>query len=462
MELFISSVIPAITLFIGLILGYFLAFFTQKSRQTNQPTNNHQLKSFYDQKIDQLNDTLNSERQIKETLLQKSSSYETQLSTLQSLLTKLDDKFVDISSNVLNKNTEHFLRLVEERHNKYRIHNDQIHSQQTEAVSSLLDPMKKELNRLHEVTSQIEYKREQAYTALKQKCDGMSSQFAQVFDNPIKTGAWGEVQFEKIIELSGMVKHVDYQCQTAYQGDHHDTLRPDAIIRLPQDKCIVVDTKTSMSSYVDFVNNDKNNQEQKNQAQKEHIKKIKNHIKNISNKSYIKHIHNLKKQPVTPEFIVMFVPLEGLYSIALEHNIDLFEEAAKYNVIITTPSSLFALVKTVAFIWKEHDIIHNAKNMARIASCVLDELNTLSTKLEKLGKSLDSSIKAYNDSLNVMNNKLIQHSEKLENLGAQGKILGNIQPLRTLAHISENHNHQRQEPNPPRDFVQTKNLNKSS
>ena len=411
----------AIALLFGVLGGYWMAFKSLNPRlrglQEGLHGNQHlleQQKVRYEEDIGGLNQQLRKTHQEKEMHHRNFIALKVQTDQYRKTNELLNKKFETISQNILNSNTAHFLNLVEERYDKHRQKKEEEHFQQKKQVSSLIQPVSERLEQLHEVTTKLEAARKEAYSSLQQRCEAMSAQFSQTFANPVQTGTWGEIQLRKVMELSGMTKHVDFVTQTSFLGGSEQTLRPDAIVHLPHGKCIIIDAKTPMlKSYIEMMESSKRSEDK----QREHLDKLKKHIKSIAKKSYHENIRYAGQETVTPEFVVMFIPLEGLYAMALEHDVTLFDEAATHNVIITTPSSFFALIKTVAFIWKEHDVTHNAKEVGEIALDIMRYLQEFSKELNGLGRGLRKSVKQYNKTLALFNENLLPQTEQLEQLG---------------------------------------------
>src|SRR5690606_12001606 len=228
-------------------------------------------------------------------------------------------------------------------------------------------------------------------------------------------GNWGEFVLERILEVSGLIKDQEYFTQHSDTNAEGNLVRPDVVIKLPEEKHIVIDSKVSLVAYESYVNSDSESERQG--YLKEHLLSVKTHIKQLSEKNYQSSI-GLN----TPEFVLLFVPIESSFSVAIQADNDLYKYAWERKVVIVSPSTLLATLRTVASVWKQERQTKNAAEIARQAGAMYDKFVIFLEDLEKIGRALDTGKKTYDDAINKLNTgkgNLIRRSEKLRELGAK-------------------------------------------
>ena len=230
-----------------------------------------------------------------------------------------------------------------------------------------------------------------------------------------KQGNWGEMVLDKLLEGSGLIEGTNYSKQSNFTADDGSRLLPDVVIYLPEDKHIVIDSKVSLVAYERVVNAE--NDIERESFIKQHINSIKTHITSLSGKNY----HDLY-QINSPEFVLLFVPIESSFAIAVQHDLDLFDFAWNKRVVIVTPSTLLATLKTVASIWKQEQQTKNAIDIATKAGQLYDKFVGFVGDLQKVGDTLDKSQKAYGDAMGKLttgSGNLVNRVETLRKLGAK-------------------------------------------
>ncbi len=230
-------------------------------------------------------------------------------------------------------------------------------------------------------------------------------------------GNWGEFVLERVLEASGLTEGESYTVQgkgMQLMDENGNRLQPDVIIHLPDNKHIVIDSKVSLAAYDKLVNAD----EDKEFLIKQHILSIRNHIKGLSEKNYQK-IYQIN----SPDFVLLFIPIESSFSIALQHDRDLFDFAWNKRIVPVTPSTLLATLKTVASIWKQEQQTQNALEIANKAAALYEKFVSFINDLEKLGSQIDKSKETYNDAFTKLTGKgsLINRVAALEKLGVRVK-----------------------------------------
>jgi DNA recombination protein RmuC len=236
---------------------------------------------------------------------------------------------------------------------------------------------------------------------------------ALTYDNKLQ-GNWGEIVLSSILSSCGLREGHEFETQGQYKNEHGESFHPDVIVHLPQDKDIVIDSKVSLKSYVEYIADQSNEA-----ALKKHIKSIETHIKNISVKEY-ENLEGVK----TLDFIFVFVPIEPALWVALEHKTTLFDEALKKNIMLVSPSTLTMSLKTINYIWQTERQNKNAEEIARQAGAMYDQLARFVNEMDKVEKHLDKAKEVHSDArkkLSTGRGNLIGRAEKLKAFGVQTK-----------------------------------------
>ena len=230
-----------------------------------------------------------------------------------------------------------------------------------------------------------------------------------------KQGNWGEIILEKVLERSGLQKGSEYEMQVSMTSEDGKRVQPDAIIYLPDKKHIVIDAKVSLVAYEAFVNAPTDEEREKNlQA---HVISVKNHIKGLSEKNY-----QALGQLNTPDFVLLFMPIESSFSLAVQADNELFNYAWERKIVIVSPSTLLATLRTIASIWKQERQTRNAIEIAKQSGELYDKFVGFLTDLVEVGKKMDATKKSYEEAMNKFSTgkgNLIRRAETIKELGAK-------------------------------------------
>lgn len=281
---------------------------------------------------------------------------------------------------------------------------------QKEAVELMLKPFEKTLADMQESVQMMEKNRHGAYEGLTQQVKGLNavqnalhgqtSQLLQALKTPNARGQWGEVQLRRLVEWSGMLPFCDFITQQNVQTDSNAIVRPDLVIRLPDNRCVVVDAKVPLHGLLD--NN--SSEAESNSVLAKHLK---NHIRNLSRRSYQEHV------PQTPDFVLLFVPVEGVLIRALEEDASLIDVCMEKNVLLATPMTLIALLKTIALGWRQHKLGENVEKIAHLAKDMTKQFEAMMGHLAVMGRGLKSTSHAYSALIDTMQSDILPASKEI-------------------------------------------------
>ncbi|MEY8578795.1 DNA recombination protein RmuC [Corynebacteriaceae bacterium 6-324] len=286
-----------------------------------------------------------------------------------------------------------------------------------QTVAQTMMPLEKAMDRLGSQLQELEADRATAFAQLSSQVHSMSRTSTRLSDrtdqlvtalrSPNVRGRWGEIQLERVVELGGMVKHVDFESQvTAYLGNK--AVRPDLVVNLSADRHIVVDAKVPFSAYLDAL--ETSDPEEHAAYLRRHAHMVRTHVQQLSHKDYIEAFSP------TPEFVVLFTPADPFLDAALGVDPELLEFAFERNVVIATPTTLFALLRTVALGWRHEDISDKAREVQRLGSELYSRLNTVGDHYNRVGRSLEKAVEAFNSTLSSMDSRVMVTARRLSEM----------------------------------------------
>ncbi len=333
---------------------------------------------------------------------------DTQKREMEELQKKFTTEFENIANKILKQNSQEFTSVNEKKigdilmplKEKIQIFEKKVEDTYQKGLKDQTD-LKAELKKLYEINYKISEEANNLTRALK--------------SDTKKQGNWGELVLSRVLERSGLVEGAEYETQTSTRNNEGNIIRPDVVVKLPDNKHIIIDSKVSLTAYEAFVNSDDDSSKEK--FLKQHITSIKNHVKELSEKSY----QNAEMFD-TPDFVLMFMPLESAFSTAIQTDNSLFGFAWDKKIVIVSPTTLLATLRTISSIWKHEKQTRNALEIAKQGGALYDKFHGLVTDMEKLGNQLNTVRKTYNDAhgkLTEGKGNLIGHVEKLKKLGAK-------------------------------------------
>jgi DNA recombination protein RmuC len=330
---------------------------------------------------------------------------------------QLRETFAALSSDALHKNSRAFVALAEQTLKQVTTAADGDLAKRQQAIELLVSPLRESLTKVEQQIQDVEKQRTDAYAALRQQVEWMgknseklqleTSQLVAALRAPQTRGAWGEHQLRQVVEFGGMVEHCDFLEQNTSVTDN-GILRPDLVVRLAGGKHVVVDAKVSLIGFLDAMaaSDDAARADQL----RRHARHMRDHVDRLGSKAYWDLLPN------TPEFVVMFVPAETFLNAALEHDPALLQHAFERNVVIATPATLIALLRTVAYSWRQEALAQTAQDVLRLGRELYSRLATMGDHVDKLGRQLNSAVDSYNKTVSSLEGRVLVSARKLVDL----------------------------------------------
>ena len=290
---------------------------------------------------------------------------------------------------------------------------DQARSQ----LATTVAPLQESLKRVDASVEQADRARAQSYGALRQQVELLSERtgtLANALRSPHVRGRWGEVQLRNVVERAGLLEHCDFTAQTTTRSSEGDLLRPDLTVRIPGGKSVVVDAKVPLAAYLDSF--ETTDESERRELLGAHARQVREHVAKLSAKAY------WRQFAPAPDFVIMFVPDETLLRVAHDFEPGLSEEAWSSNVILASPSTLMALLRTVAAIWQQETVAQSAHEVHELGSELHKRLATFAAHLARVGRSLGSAVGSYNDAVGSFESRVLVQARRLEEHGIDGEL----------------------------------------
>jgi len=312
----------------------------------------------------------------------------------------LKDAFAALSAEALKNNTEFFAKQTEEK----------------------VKPLKEALDKYEKQIIEMEKARQGAYAgiseqmktigAASQQLNQQTSKLVNALRAPQVRGRWGEITLQRVVEVAGLSHHCDFAPQVSIASET-GRLRPDLVVMLPGQRSVVVDAKTPLVDYLSAV--EAADEESRQGQLRRHAAAVRTHMQSLSSKRYWDQLD------ATPEFVVMFLPGESFFSAALEQDRELIEDGMKAGVILATPTTLIALLRTVAYSWQQQEVAENARRIAEAARELFERVSVFAGHFGGIGKSLQQAAEVYNRAARSWETRVVPSGRRMPDLGATQK-----------------------------------------
>jgi len=332
---------------------------------------------------------------------------------------KLADSFDALSQRALRANNDQFLQLARESLGRMTEAAKGDLEKRQDAIAEMVRPVRDSLEKVDEKIQRLENARTFAYASLSEQVRSLletqnalraeTGNLVKALRAPSVRGRWGEMQLQRVVEMAGMLEHCDFVQQQTIEGDE-GRLRPDLVVKLPGGKRLVVDAKAPLAAYLDALEAQTENDRSAHLAA--HARQLRNHVAQLARKAYWDQFEH------TPEFVVLFVPNEAVFSAAMEQDPSLMEGAFSERVLLASPTTLIALLRAAAFGWRQERLAQDAQEIAALGRDLHKRLGRLGEHFAKLGRGLSSAVGAYNETVGSFERMVVPGARKLRDKAA--------------------------------------------
>jgi DNA recombination protein RmuC len=350
---------------------------------------------------------------------------------------QLQAVFGDLARDSLQSNSEVFLQLARERLTRQQSDASQALKERETAIESLVQPIREALARTEAQIQAIERDRIDSFASIKTQMETLAGSqnllsretrnLVTALRRPDVRGQWGEITLRRLVELSGMTLHVDFTEQE-HRSTESGAIRPDMVVHMPDQRDIVIDVKTPLEAYLSAA--EAQNDEDRGLQLRRHAQIVGARVRELSSKQYWSQFER------SPDFVVLFLPGDQFLTAALQESPGLIDDSLRQNVMLATPTSLVALLKIVAYGWKQSILADNAAEIRRLGEDLYKRLTVFGEHLGKLGKSLGSSVDSFNKAVGSLEQQVLPAARRFPELGLRvNREIEPIDPVASLARI---------------------------
>jgi DNA recombination protein RmuC len=401
---------------VGLIVGFICCYLLFSREKRELVSQNEKSQSLLMEKEFEISNCKNEITKLETTLEIERKNFAEQETLLKRTEEKFRETFSALAYDVLNKNSESFVKLALESLKSIEADTKGVLGEKGSEITSKIAELEKSLKSFDSAVREIELKRESAYTKIEGsygKLDKTTTDLLNALRSAKGSGNWGEVQLQRIVELAGMQNHTDFTLQEQKEGE-----RPDLIVYLPQGRKIIVDAKAPISSFLKSLDE---NSKSKEELLNEFVSNVKKRVTELSRKEYFKTFEG------SIDFVVMFIPSEAMFSTMIEKDSAFIEDCIRQRVVPASPLTLISLLKAISYGWTQVELEIEAKEILEKAKAIYENLCNSSGHLQELGKSLHKAIESYNSFVGSVE----------RNVFSKGRELFKLNPSKEIAETKE-------------------------